>query len=69
MVARGMLGEAVVAAGGTGAAVNLQFNAFPKIAVAFVIEPSPLLSEIPHMEPYQPIECDSKPLDVQFAFE
>ncbi len=24
---------------------------------------------IPHMEPSQPVECDSKPLDVQFAFE
>ena len=25
--------------------------------------------EIPHMEPSQPVECSSKPLDVQFAFE
>ena len=24
---------------------------------------------IPHMEPSQPAECGSKPLDVQFAFE
>ena len=28
-----------------------------------------ILPGIPHMEPSQPIECDSKPLDVQFAFE
>ena len=24
---------------------------------------------IPHMETSQPVECDSKPLDVQFPFE
>ena len=24
---------------------------------------------IPHMETPQPVECDSKPLDVRFAFE
>ena len=24
---------------------------------------------IPHMKPSQPVECGSKPLDVQFAFE
>ena len=28
-----------------------------------------LITGIPHMEPSQPVECDSKPLDVQFAFE
>ena len=28
-----------------------------------------LLTGIPHLEPSQPVECDSKPLDVQFAFE
>ena len=27
------------------------------------------LAEIPHMEPSQPVECGSKPVDVQFAFE
>ena len=27
------------------------------------------LSGIPHMEPSQPVECEAKPLDVQFAFE
>ena len=29
----------------------------------------PVLAGIPHMEPSQPVECGSKPLDVQFAFE
>ena len=28
-----------------------------------------VISGIPQMQPSQPIECDSKPLDVQFAFE
>ena len=28
-----------------------------------------IYSEIPHMEPSQPVECGSKPLDAQFAFE
>ena len=28
-----------------------------------------VLTEIPHMEPSQPVECGSKPVDVQFAFE
>ena len=28
-----------------------------------------LSAGIPHMEPSQPVECGSKPLDVQFAFE
>ena len=27
------------------------------------------LTGIPHMEPSQPVECGSKPLDVRFAFE
>ena len=27
------------------------------------------LAGIPHMEPSQPVECEAKPLDVQFAFE
>ena len=28
-----------------------------------------VVNRIPHMEPSQPDECDTKPLDVQFAFE
>ena len=28
-----------------------------------------VLTGIPNMEPSQPVECDSKRLDVQFAFE
>ena len=27
------------------------------------------LAGIPHMEPSRPVECGSKPLDVQFVFE
>ena len=30
---------------------------------------SDVMTGIPHMEPSQPVECGSKPLDVQFAFE
>ena len=36
---------------------------------ACVPSPPPISSGIPHMEPSQPVECDSKPLDVQLAFE
>ena len=51
-------------------------------AIAIALEPAPALEAgdqamraktyltgIPHMEPSQPAECGSKPLDVQFAFE
>ena len=35
-----------------------------------MLDVSRMLSNgILHMEPSQPVECDSKPLDVQFAFE
>ena len=34
-----------------------------------LILPGVVLAGIPHMEPSQPVECGSKPLDVQFAFE
>ena len=33
------------------------------------VPPRFILAGIPHMEPSQPVECDSKPHDVQFAFE
>ena len=42
----------------------------PKIpATHFSMLDQMTLIGIPHMETSQPVECDSKPLDVQFAFE
>ena len=48
----------------------LALVAFAESSV-FPIPPDVMLipTGIPHMEPSQPVECGSKPLDVQFAFE
>ena len=59
---------------GGGSSPSLTDNAIDRsdprvIRLGGILERSDTLPGIPHMEPSQPVECDSKPLDGQFAFE
>ncbi len=75
----GSFTRAAEALGRTQPAISLQMRRLEEIVDAKLItnvgrklkltEDGEFFTGIPHMEPSQPVECDSKPLDVQFAFE